>query len=61
MPMKYIGMNARATETGMVRIGTMADGTCQRKNRMTSETMIISTSSSCLSVSMARLISSERS
>src|ERR1017187_64960 len=42
IPMKYIGMNASATEIGTVMIGTMADGMCQRKNRITKLTMIIS-------------------
>ncbi len=45
----------------MVKIGTSADGMCQRKSRITSATMIISTVSSCLSVWMARVIRSERS
>ena len=54
-------MKARSTEIGMVTIGTMAEGMCQRKRRMTRQTMIISASSSCLSVSMARSIRSERS
>ena len=60
-PMKYIGMKASSTETGIVTIGTIADGMCQRKTRITSETMIISIVSSCRSVSMARSIRSERS
>ena len=46
---------------GMVRMGTTADGMCQRKIRMTSETMIISMVSSCFSVSMARVMRSDRS
>ena len=54
-------MKASSTETGIVTMGTMADGMCQRKTRMTSETMIISIVSSCFSVSMARSISVERS
>ncbi len=60
-PMKYIGMKASSTETGIVTIGTMADGMCQRKIRITSETMIISITSSCFSVAMARSMSVERS
>jgi len=32
--MKYMGMKARATLTGMVTMGMMALGTCQRKMRM---------------------------
>jgi hypothetical protein len=46
-PMKYKGMNANSTEIGMVRMGTIADGACHRNSRITSETMIISTTSSC--------------
>ena len=60
-PKRYIGMNARSTDTGMVTMGTIADGMCQRKIRMTSETMIISMRSSCRSVCMARVMRSERS
>ncbi len=60
-PRKYIGMNARSTETGIVTIGTMADGTCQRNTRITSDTMIISIASSCVSVPIARSIRSDRS
>ena len=35
-PSRYIGMNASSTEIGIVTIGTIADGMCQRKMRMTS-------------------------
>src|SRR5215831_1648128 len=59
MPIQYIGMKARSTETGIVTIGMMAEGMCQRKSRMTKLTMIISTISSCLSVSMDRSINLE--
>ncbi len=45
-PRKYIGMNASSTETGIVTIGTTADGMCHRKTRITSDTMIISMVSS---------------
>ncbi len=38
-PMKYIGMNARMTEMGIVMIGMIADGMCQRKIRITMLTM----------------------
>jgi hypothetical protein len=55
------GMKASSTEIGMVRMGTTAEGTCQRKKRITNETMIISTTSSCFSVPIARSISVERS
>ena len=34
-PMKCIGMKASRTETGIVMMGTMADGMCQRNTRMT--------------------------
>ena len=54
-------MNDSSTETGIVTIGTIAEGTCHRKRRITSETMIISITSSCLSVPIARWIRSERS
>ena len=40
--MKHMGMKASSTETGIVTIGTMAEGMCQRKIRMTRLTMIIS-------------------
>ena len=40
--MKYIGMKASSTETGIVTIGTIADGMCQRKSRITRLTMSIS-------------------
>jgi len=39
------------TEIGIVTIGTIDDGRCQRKIRITSETMIISIVSSVCSVS----------
>ena len=32
-PMKYIGMKASSTETGIVTIGMIADGMCQRKTQ----------------------------
>ena len=54
-------MNTSTTETGIVRMGMIAEGMCQRKIRMTRLTMIISRISSSLSVSMDRSISSERS
>ena len=46
MPRKYIGMKLSTTEIGIVMIGTNADGMCQRKNRITRLTMIISMISS---------------
>ena len=60
-PRKYIGTKASSTETGMVMIGTMADGMCHRKSRMTALTITISSPSACRSVSMARRIRRERS
>jgi hypothetical protein len=60
-PIAYMGMKASATLMGMVRMGTMALGTCQRKTRMTMQTMTISSTSLCFTVSMARPISTERS
>ncbi len=60
-PMKCMGMKASRTETGMVMMGTMADGKCHRKTRITRLTMAISSSSSCFRLSMERWIRSERS
>ena len=60
-PIPYSGMKASATEMGMVRMGTMADGMCHRKIRMMSETTIISSISLCFTVSMALWISVDRS
>ena len=61
MPEKYIGMKARRTEMGMVMMGTMAEGMCQRKRRMTRLTMTICRMSSSVRVSIDRWIRSERS
>ena len=61
MPIQAIGMNASSTATGMVTIGTIADGMCQRKTRMTRLTITISSSRSCFRWSMARWIRSDRS
>ena len=60
-PMAYMGMKASATETGMVTMGMMAEGMCQRKMRMMIETMMISSMSLFFTVSMASPMSSERS
>jgi hypothetical protein len=60
-PMKYIGMNASSTETGIVTIGTSADGTCQRKIRITTLTITNSSRSECSSVPMARSMRFARS
>ena len=61
MPMAYMGMKASATETGMVTMGTMADGTCQRKIRITIDTITISSTSFDFTVPMAWAMSSDRS
>ena len=36
IPIQHMGMKARSTATGMVTMGTIADGMCQRKSRITS-------------------------
>ncbi len=54
-------MKASATLMGIVRIGTVAEGMCQRKRRMISATMTISSISLCETVEMARSMSSLRS
>ncbi|MBS1111680.1 MAG: hypothetical protein H6Q88_3672 [Anaeromyxobacteraceae bacterium] len=61
IPMAYMGMKASATDTGMVTMGTMAEGMCHRKIRITIETITISSTSLCLTVPMACPMSSERS
>ncbi len=61
IPIAYMGMKASATDTGMVTMGTMAEGMCQRKMRITAETMRISSMSLLLTVVMACPMSSERS
>ncbi len=61
IPRRAMGMKARSTETGMVMMGTIAEGMCQRKTRITRLTISISSSSSWVRVSIARWISSERS
>ncbi len=61
MPNSRMGMNARSTAAGIVKMGMIALGMCQRKSRMTSDTISISISSSCFSVSIDAAISSERS
>jgi len=60
-PKSFNGMNDRATATGMVTIGMIDEGKCQRKTRMTIETMMISSISLSLTVPIARSIRSERS
>ena len=61
IPRNDMGMKARSTEMGIVRMGTIAEGMCQRNSRMTRLTMIIWRTSSCLSVSIARWMREERS
>ena len=61
MPRSAMGMKASSTETGIVMMGTIAEGMCQRKTRITRLTISISSSSSCFRVSIERWISSERS
>src|ERR1017187_8430237 len=61
MAMKYMGMNASATEIGIVMIGTIAEGICQRKKSTTKLTMIISIIRSSVRLWMDFLINSERS
>ena len=46
MPRNHIGMKARRTEIGMVRMGTIAEGMCQRKRRITRLTITICRTSS---------------
>jgi len=60
-PMRYMGMNASATLTGIVTMGMIADGTCHRKMRMMIETITISSISFSFTVWIAPSISSERS
>ena len=56
-----MGMKEITMAMGIVKIGIIALGKCQRKIRMTIETMIISSISVCFRLSMERRISSERS
>ena len=60
-PIRYMGMKASITLIGMVRMGTMAEGMCQRKSRMMMDTTIISSISLSVTVLMARPMRSERS
>ena len=61
IPMSRKGMKESRTTTGMVMMGTMALGMCQRKSRITAATVRISASKVDLRLSMERSISSERS
>src|ERR1022692_2718351 len=60
-PIIFMGMNAMMTATGMVTIGMVALGMCQRKIMMTIATMISSSMRVCFRFSMDRRISSDRS
>ena len=60
-PISRIGMNEITIAMGIVRTGMMALGMCQRKIRMTTETMTSSSMSVCFRLSIERRISSERS
>ncbi len=61
IPIRRIGMNPSSTATGIVMIGTIADGMCQRNTRITRLTMTISRMSSWRSVAIDWSMSSERS
>ena len=61
IPIAYMGMKASATDTGMVTMGTIAEGMCQRKIRITIDTITISSISLDFTVPMAWPMSSERS
>ncbi len=60
-PISRMGINEITIATGMVSTGMTALGTCQRKIKITSETMISSSTSVCFRLSMERRISSDRS
>ena len=61
MPSACMAMNAISTPTGSMMMATSALRTCSRKTTQTSATMMLSSISVRLSVSIARLIRSERS
>jgi hypothetical protein len=61
MPIHIMGTKARSTATGMVTMGTMAEGMCQRKTRITRLTITTSWTSFSFRLSMARSMRSERS
>ena len=61
IPIRYIGIKHRKTETGIVRMGTIAEGRCQRNKRITRLTMIISRTSSLFKLAMDFSIKVERS
>ena len=61
IPKSFIGMKERTTAAGIVTMGMIALGTCQRKIRMMRETISISRMSSWRSVLIERSMSSDRS
>ena len=61
MPSACMTRKANSTPTGSIRIATSALRACSRKTTQTSPTITLSSSSVCLSVSIARWIRSERS
>ena len=60
-PMSRKGMKERRMATGMVMMGMMALGMCQRNNRITRETVTSTSTRVPFMLSMDRWISSERS
>ena len=61
MPIHIMGTKARSTATGMVTMGTRADGMCHRKTRMTRLTIRISWTSFSLRFATALSMRVERS
>ncbi len=61
IPISRKGMKEIRTATGMVMIGMMALGMCQRKRRITRATVTMTSMSVDFRLSMERWISSERS
>jgi len=60
-PWYDIGMKARSTPTGIIKMGMRALRTWRRKTKITNETISISSISARRSVVMAPSISSDRS
>ena len=60
-PIAFMGMKAMTIAMGIVKTGMMALGMCQRKIRMISETIVISSISVPFRFSMERRIRSDRS
>ena len=61
MPISFMAKNAISTPTGSIRIATSALRTCNRNTTVTRATTTLSSTSVCLSVSIASLIRPERS